>query len=700
MTTIGIDLGTTNSVAAAVDPARGPETLETRNGNRLTPSIVALKVAKDGAETVAVGEPARNLGRMATTTIASIKRLMGRHFTEPQVAEAQRRLDYEIVPRSDDAGVAVRMGSTTYTPAQISSMILGRVKQDAASRVGEITHAVITVPAYFETAQRTATREAAEAAGLKVRQLVNEPTAAAIAFGMRTSQDEGRRVLVYDLGGGTFDISLLNVVRDVAGGGQFEIVGTEGDNWLGGDDFDHCIVDRIIAVVREEYGVDVSGDRSFRGAAKTAAELAKRDLSEFDTTEIVIPHAVKLADGTVVNVLLDVRRDEFEAMIKPFVARTMTLVEKVLRDNSYTPGDITDVLLVGGATLTPRVQEAVTALFGADKVRRTLNPMECVALGAAILADSLGGVECPACGAPNDDTAEVCAACGQELVRGITVIETTALAVGIAAVDGEDTDVFAPIIPKGTRYPLERPMTRRFRASGHRIKMPVCEGEQQQASRNALHDIIETRLPEHLDPNCEVEISFEYNLNREIIIGLTVPGTEHFEQLHVRQQGAAAGAAAPADDPNDDLERAILIVDQFLQSFERFVPKARMRRIEQHRDEAERAAALPDRGTQDRARDALMNDLDTSGLATVLFYASIAAERSTPREAADIRQAAEAVTEAHDSGNNARRAQAERILSELVNRAFADEDTNVVEDTDGMLIVTHSPSAGRTQARG
>lgn len=400
MKAIGIDLGTTNSVAAYCELGRrDPRVLATSAGENLTPSVVSLRRSKrspDGERLV--GRAALNYAPSAPEdTIFSIKRLMGRDFADPAIAQVRKTFNYKVVRGpNEDPRAHVEFGGATRTPIQISAMILGKVKEDAEKFLGEaVTHAVITVPAYFNEGQRAATREAGEQAGLVVKKIIDEPTAAAIAFGVQMQPGDRHRILVYDLGGGTFDISILQMVRDQQGRDQFQVMQIEGDNWLGGDDFDQRIVEKIIRSMKAEYKVDPSGDKKFLLLAKSKAEEVKRALSQAVEADIVIPAAYRTDQGVMVDVEATVTRDEFEGMIRSYVDKSMELVRKALAQQNLTPEDVSDVLLVGGSTLVPLVYQAVENVFGKGKVRRNINPMECVALGASVLAATLRGVECP-----------------------------------------------------------------------------------------------------------------------------------------------------------------------------------------------------------------------------------------------------------------------------------------------------------------
>ncbi|MFD0507339.1 Hsp70 family protein [Streptomyces chiangmaiensis] len=497
-----------------------------------------------------VGRAAVNYAELQPTdTIFSVKRLMGRDFADPVVKEAAGRLNYEVVTgEGDDPRVHVVLGGETCTPAEISRIILEKLKRDAERALGEeITHAVVTVPAYFRDAQRAATREAGQKAGLVVKKIIDEPTAAAIAFGLELSEQERKRVLVYDLGGGTFDISILQMTRDKTGRSHFQVLHFVGDNWLGGDDFDNKIVDLVMAEIAAEAGPTAAANKHLRLQVKRKAEEVKRALSQAvsseDEQDIIIPGAFKFPDGGLGDVETAISLGEFNRLVNPLVERTMDLVRGALADQGLTKEDITDVLLVGGSTLVPQVYKTVEAEFGAQKVRRDVNPMECVALGAAILAGTTEGIECPnsECKRTNEEDAQRCSNCGTSLAGAAPtqsapqIYEVTGMSLGIGAVRGNQQDVFIPIIPRGTSYPLPEPMTRTFQATdGRRIRVPVYEGDSNVASKNHEQGVVEFDLPSEIDVDSRVEVTFNYDADRIVTVRIAVPGTDMVQSAALR----------------------------------------------------------------------------------------------------------------------------------------------------------------------
>ncbi|WP_030683678.1 Hsp70 family protein [Streptomyces sp. NRRL B-1347] len=713
MKAIGIDLGTTNSAVAAHDPHRDDIAVLTNSkGDRLTPSVVGL-ARRDGKDQTLVGEDAlRWAVRQPEETIVSVKRLMGRDFADRPVAQARERLSYEIVSGPDDDPRAhVLLGGRSRTPSEISSVILDKLVRDAARTLGEqVTHAVITVPAYFRDAQRAATREAAERAGLVVKKIIDEPTAAAVAFGLHRPGGARSRVLVYDLGGGTFDISVLNTVKDREGNSQFQVLRSAGDIWLGGDDFDLAIVERIITWMRDERGVDPSGDKEFLFQAKKAAEAAKRELNELSETYLVIPAAYHGPEG-IVDVEMALTRDEFQEMIAPLVTRTMDLVEETLTGYELTPDDISDVLLVGGGTLTRPVYEAVEAYFGGDKVRRNINPMECVAYGAGVLAQTLNGVECPApqCPKINEDTAEVCADCGQSLVNARPVgstglFESTPMAMGIAAVKGARRDVFVPIIPAGSPFPLPEPRTRTFHATDSRlIRVPVYEGDSHVASENHEQGVVEFELPQEIEINRHVDVSFNYSADRIITVRVSVRGTGMVLEATPRRDKPRT----PPPETEREVDSAVLREElglaerearHFLKRYGPYIEHTQELKVRRDITQAQRAVEMGDSGEYQRLTELLLDDMyHQCGLASQFRQAELASDGAPQETVKAISEAVEQVKAAHRNGNRIQTAEQAKNLRSMIAVAYSERAVPSLpskRDYDGILQVPDDMAGG------
>jgi molecular chaperone DnaK len=696
MKAIGIDLGTTNSVAAYCESGQTlARVLENSQSKRWTPSAVSVS----GDELI-VGEYALNNALGAPdNTILSVKRLMGRDFDDPEIERVRDRVNYQLTAGSDgDPRVHVLLRGEAHTPADVSAMILRKIKEDASRKLGDdVTHAVITVPAYFKEGQRAATRDAGEKAGLVVRRILDEPTAAAIAFGVEVPNPDKHRILVFDLGGGTFDVSILQMVQPKAGEPQFVVLDYLGDNWLGGDDFDYAIVDRIIAWVKERYGGDPASDPRFRLLAKQAAEQAKRQLSELKTVKITIPAATKIRGVNVDVDDLTITRADFEDVIESSVARAVDLANEALRKQQLVPDDISDVLLVGGATMTPLVYERVEGLFGKAKVRRTVNAMECVALGAAVLAAGTAGVECPntECRAVNDETTKKCPKCGASLatartVGNVKVDDVTGMALGIRAVKGADADVFVPIIPSGTPYPLPTPMKEQFQATDRKIKVPVFEGNEPVASRNSEQGVIECELPEQFDATSTVEVSLNFDRNRIITVTVSVPGSDFFRTEPLRHGQPRNRPLTDAEKDGgrrtqeEQLANTIEFANRFLDAYEVYMEPEQARKLRGDIDSGWRGSGGP------RIAQLIMNDILSSEVAIRLYSADRASEGATLEETRKIQGAAVVVQQAWARGDHAEATEKSKALNAIVKRIL-ERRQGVAEvpdrDYDGLLAV-------------
>lgn len=507
---IGIDLGTTNSVVAICDGPQ-PRILESREIKPQTRSVVGVKKrkgkGKDGEAEILVGEAALDNWPLAPKdTIVSVKRLMGRAVSDPEVEKVQTWALYSVVEPSDGTKDSVRvvMGAKEYSPIDISAIILKKLKEDAEFRLNdEVSHAVITVPAYFSQVQRDATRKAGIQAGLKVIKILDEPTAAAISFGMDAGDGTPKMMLVYDLGGGTFDISVL-----MWAGNVFAPINLQGDMWLGGDNFDQVLVDHVVKYVKQEYDIDPTSNMRFMVELKKAAQKTKESLGPNRKVDLVVAGALQDSSGDLIDIEIEITREVYERMIRGLVDRTVSLTKKALADSKTTPDQIDFVLMAGNSTGIPLVQQAMEELFGASKVMRKVHPKHCVALGAAILAARIGpNVVCSApvrgaggreCGHVNKDGATVCAGCGASLAGRVgagaaaAADEGPSLQIGGIAPFHYGTqsagDKFNLYIEKGEPYPTESPKTQTFTTripNARMISIPVYGGEDlDHASRN------------------------------------------------------------------------------------------------------------------------------------------------------------------------------------------------------------------------
>jgi len=442
---LGIDLGTTNSCMAVFEGGE-PKVIPNREGSRTTPSVVAF--LEDGQ--ILVGQLAKRQAiTNAENTIFGIKRLMGRKFKDPVVQEWAKRVPYKIVEAPNgDAHVEVR--GKRYSPPEISAMILRKIKEDAQEYAGtEIKEAVITVPAYFDDTQRQATKDAGRIAGLNVLRIINEPTAACLAYGL-DKKKEGT-VAVFDLGGGTFDISILEI-----GEGVFEVKATSGDTFLGGEDFDMRIVDYIAEEFKKEHGIDLRQDRMALQRLKEAAEKAKIELSTVQETEINLPFITADASGPK-HLVMKLTRAKLEALVEDLIQRLEEPCRVAMKDAGVTPQDIDEVILVGGMTRMPRVQQKVKEIFGKEPVKG-VNPDEVVAMGAAIQAGVLKGE-----------------------VKDILLLDVTPLSLGIETLGG----VFTVIIPRGTTIPTRKSQIFTTAADNQTsVTIHVLQGERPMAKDN------------------------------------------------------------------------------------------------------------------------------------------------------------------------------------------------------------------------
>jgi molecular chaperone DnaK len=475
---IGIDLGTTNSAMAILEAGQ-PTVLESAEGSRITPSVVAID-PKTGQRLV--GTIAR---RQAVTnpenTVFSIKRFMGRKFDDPVVQEAIKRVPYKVT-RAANGDVRVVMGGKEYSPPEISAMILQKLREDAEAKLGDkVSQAVITVPAYFNDAQRQATKDAGQIAGLEVLRIVNEPTAASLAYGLdKVGRDE--EISVYDLGGGTFDISVLRV-----GEGVIEVMATNGDTFLGGDDFDRAVMDWLIAEFKKDQGIELGSDRVALQRIREAAEKAKIELSSTQSTEINLPFISANASGPI-HLQITLTRSKLEQLTEGLIQRTRPPVEKALDDAKVTAPDIDEVVLVGGQTRMPAVQELVKKLFAGKEPHKGVNPDEVVAAGAAIQAGVLQGD-----------------------VKDVLLLDVTPLSLGVETKGG----VMTVLIPRNSTIPTRKSETFSTAEDNQsQVEIHVLQGERPLASENkSLGRFILDGIPAAARGTPQIEVTFDIDAN-------------------------------------------------------------------------------------------------------------------------------------------------------------------------------------------
>ncbi|WP_337180740.1 molecular chaperone DnaK [Sphingopyxis granuli] len=521
---IGIDLGTTNSCVAVMEGGK-PKVIENVEGTRTTPSIVAF--AKDGERLI--GQPAK---RQAVTnpenTIFAVKRLIGRRFDDPMTKKDMELVPYNIV-KGANGDAWVRAGGEDYSPSQISAFILQKMKETAESYLGEkIEQAVITVPAYFNDAQRQATKDAGKIAGLEVLRIINEPTAAALAYGLDKS--ENKTIAVYDLGGGTFDISVLEV-----GDGVFEVKSTNGDTFLGGEDFDSKIVEYLADGFKKDEGIDLRGDKLALQRLKEAAEKAKIELSSAQSTEVNLPFITADANGPK-HLVKTITRADLEKLVEELIKRTLEPCKKAIKDAGVSASDIDEVVLVGGMTRMPRVREVVKAFFGKEP-HTGVNPDEVVAIGAAIQAGVL----------PGD-------------VKDVLLLDVTPLSLGLETLGG----VFTRMIDRNTTIPTKKSQVYSTADDNQSaVTIRVFQGEREMAADNKMlgqFDLV--GIPPAPRGVPQIEVTFDIDANGIVNVSAKDKGTGKEQQIKIQ----ASGGLSDAD------------IDQMVKDAEQFAEEDKKRR--------------------------------------------------------------------------------------------------------------------------